>query len=234
MLSNYQRYRLYEMAPGISIWGSIILCITLSFWKPVAMMYFIIVFDVYWVLRVVYFSFYLFVSWRRFRRAIQVDWFKRLIEEFPLWVEKINVVFLPLYNEDWSVINSTLQALLKSSYPSKKLYVVISGEARKQAHWNDLQKKIHEHYKGSFADLIFYSHPSGLPDEIPGKGSNINYAEYQFKAYADARGWNYAAIIISVFDVDTVVHPAVFGASNLHVLPTSASRAQFVSTRYSL
>ena len=207
MLSDYQRYRLYEMAPGLSIWGTLVLCIALSFWQPLWMMYFIIVFDVYWVLRVVYFSFYLFVSWRRFRRAVKVKWFTRLQKEFPAWEEKVNVVFLPLYNEEWLVINATLQALLKSSYPSAKLYVVISGEARQKKYWRQLQQTILEHYNGSFADLIFYTHPSSLPDEIPGKGSNIHFAEQEFKAYADAKGWNYKNIIISVFDIDTVAHP---------------------------
>ena len=62
----------------------------------------------------------------------------------------------------------------------------------------------------SFADLIFYTHPSDLPDEIPGKGSNIHYAELEFKNYADIKGWRYEDVIISVFDVDTVVHPEYF------------------------
>ena len=67
-----------------------------------------------------------------------------------------------------------------------------------------------ENYSGKFADLIFYTHPDNLPDEIPGKGSNIYWAEMEFKKYADARGWDYIDIIASVFDIDTMVHPEYF------------------------
>jgi cellulose synthase/poly-beta-1,6-N-acetylglucosamine synthase-like glycosyltransferase len=210
MLSSYQRYRLYEILPGASIWLTLIICIVLGFFKPLAMIYAILVFDVYWVLRVLYFSFYLVLSWLRFRRAIGQDWFGKLQAELPQWHGKINVVFLPVYNEEWPVIHDTLEALKNSHFPVNKMYVVISGEERQEEHWKKLQEKITEQYRTVFADLIFYTHPAGLVDEIPGKGSNIHYAEHEFKRYADERGWKYSEIIASVFDVDTIVHPEYF------------------------
>ena len=210
MLSNYYRYRFYEVLPGLSIWLTIIVSLVLSFLKPLWMIYFILVFDVYWVLRVVYFSFYLFLSWRRFRKAIRVSWFDRLQAEFPNWEKRKNVVFLPVYNEGWEVVEPTIQSFLNSSYPASKTYLVIAGEARKLEHWQYVQQCIIQKYKDKFADLIFSTHPVDLPDEIPGKGSNIHFAEWEFKKYADARGWDYIDIITSVFDIDTIVHPEYF------------------------
>lgn len=207
MFSDYQRYRLYEILPGLSIWLTIIIAVVLSFARPLVMIYIIIIFDVYWVLRVVYFSLYITVSWSRFRSAVKIHWFERLIVEFPTWEKKINVVFLPVYNEPWEVLQTTLEALRHSSYPARKIYLVISGEERQAAHWTTLKLKINQDYQGVFADILLYTHPQSLPGEIPGKGSNIHHAEKQFKLYADERGWNYGDIIISVFDVDTVVHP---------------------------
>lgn len=207
MLSEYQRYRLYEIAPGLSVWLTLIGTVALSFVAPFTMMYVILVFDVYWVLRVLYFSIYLILAYRRFRRATAIDWFVKLTREFSGWSEKINVVFLPLYNEEWAVVKATLRALAASSYPAKRFYVVISGEERNLAHWQRIEQQIGSEFGGRFADLVYYTHPAGLPEEIPGKGSNIHYAEQQFRRYADARGWQYADIIISVFDIDTVVHP---------------------------
>src|SRR3989338_8453897 len=125
MLSNYYRYRLYEILPGLSIWLTLIAGVVLSFTKPLWMIYFILVFDVYWVLRVIYFSFYLFLSWRRFRKAILVNWFENLIKEFPLWEKRKNVIFLPLYNEGADVLESTLASFLKSTYPADKIYLVV-------------------------------------------------------------------------------------------------------------
>ncbi len=210
MLSNYHRYRLYEILPGLSIWLTLIVSVVLSFIRPLWMIYFILVFDVYWVLRVVYFSFYLFLSWKRFRKAIKKNWFANLQSEFPNWDKRRNVIFLPVYNEGWEVLVSTLNSFLASTYPANKMYLVVSGEERKQEHWQKLQKKLLENYSGKFADLIFYTHPDNLPEEIAGKGSNIHYAEMEFQKYADARGWDYTDIIASIFDSDTIVHPQYF------------------------
>lgn len=210
MLSSYQRYRLYESLPGLSIWLTFIFSILLSYFKPLTMMYLIIIFDVYWVLRVLYFSFYIVISWNRFRLALKKSWFTMLTNEFPQWQTKINVVFLPVYNEEWEVLDTTLKAFVTSSYPVQKLYLVISGEARQATHWTRLQAQIRQHYGATFADVLLYTHPDGLVGEIPGKGSNIHSAELQFKEYADQKGWRYENIIISVFDIDTVVHPEYF------------------------
>jgi len=139
-----------------------------------------------------------------------VDWLARLKNEFPRWEEKKNVVFLPLYDESFEVIESSLDALLKSTYPAEKMCVALSGEERKKEHWDELRPKIAAQYAGRFADLLFYTHPDGLPDEIRGKGSNINNMEKEFRKYADERGWNYDDIILSVFDIDTVAHPQYF------------------------
>src|SRR3989338_11216990 len=91
MLSDYQRYRFYEILPGFSIWFTLIAGVLLSFFYPLVIIYAIIIFDVYWVLRVVYFSFYLILSWTRFRGAVRTDWMGKLRQEFPTWEEKINV-----------------------------------------------------------------------------------------------------------------------------------------------
>ncbi len=210
MLSSYQRYRLYEILPGLSIWLTLIVGVVLSIVRPLWMIYAIIVFDVYWVLRVFYFSFYLIISWNRFRHAVRMNWQNRLEKDFSSWQNVHHVVFLPVYNEEYGVIQTTLRALAASSYPARQLYVVLSGEERKRAHWEGLMAATREEFTGVFSDMLFYTHPADLPDEIPGKGSNIHYAEKQFKQYADHKGWNYANIIISVFDVDTVVHPQYF------------------------
>ncbi len=227
MMTPFQRYRLYEMLPGILIWGTFIVSIVLSIVEPLSMIYLILVFDLYWVLRVIYFSFYLILSWRRYRHAIRIAWFQRLIARFSDWQRTINVVFLPVYNEGWEVVDATLQALAKSTYPADKLYVVISGEARQMAHWQSLQEKIAIQYKEVFADILLYTHPKDLPDEIPGKGSNIHYAEGRFIEYSRQHGWKDEDVIVSVFDIDTIVHPEYIAhltfLYRLHPSPTRSS-----------
>jgi len=57
MLSDYQKYRLYEILPGASIWLVLILSMVLTFVRPLWMIYFIILFDIYCVLKVINFVF---------------------------------------------------------------------------------------------------------------------------------------------------------------------------------
>ncbi len=209
-ISDHAIYRCLEILPGLSIWGTLIIALILSIIRPLWMIYFIIVFDVYWVLRVLYFVFYLLIAWNRFKHAIKIDWFRQLNDHYQNWEDKINVVFLPLYNESWEVIKTSLESIKKSTYPHRKIYIVMAGEGRQLEHWQKIQARLKIEYTNQFADLIFFTHPADLQDEIHGKGSNINFAEKEFKKYADAKIWDYKKIIVSVFDIDTVVHPEYF------------------------
>ena len=51
-------YRFFEMIPGILIWTSFVVAIILSVYKPLWVVYFIIVYSVLWLFRVFYFVFY--------------------------------------------------------------------------------------------------------------------------------------------------------------------------------
>ncbi|MDO9509980.1 MAG: glycosyltransferase family 2 protein [Candidatus Magasanikbacteria bacterium] len=229
MIPDHIKYRIYEILPGLSIWLTLILGVVFSFFKPLWVIYFILIFDVYWVLRVSYFSIYLILSWLRFRKAVKINWLKMLDEKFLNWrTEKKNVIFLPVYNEDYEVLQTTLKAFLDSSLPAKELYIVVCGEERKKEHWEKLQEKLKQEFIGKFADLLFNTHPKNLMDEIPGKGSNIYHAEWNFKKYADAQGWDYKNIIVSVFDVDTVIHPEYFAhLTYLYCLHPRPERSSF-------
>ncbi len=209
-ISDHAIYRIFEILPGLSIWFTLITVIGLSIVKPLWMIYFIIVFDVYWVLRILYFVFYLLISWNRFRHALKTDWLYLLQNKCKNWQDKINIVFLPLCNESWEVVQTSLESIKNSTYDSKKIIIVMAGEGRFKDNWLDIQEKVKNKYVGSFSDILFYTHPTNLLDEIPGKGSNINYAEKQFKCYADEHKWDYKNLIVSVFDIDTVVHPEYF------------------------
>jgi hypothetical protein len=210
MLSPYQRYRLYEMLPGISIWGTLILAVVFSFLYPLAMIYFIIIFDIYWVLKVFNFSFYLIVSWIRYRKVQRIDWKDALQHDIPDATRLRHVVFLTVLNETWDVVEGAVASVAASVYNPSLFTLVIAGEERQAEHCRTLFQKIETRFSGVFDHIAFTLHPSDLPDEIPGKGSNLHYAEGEMKKYIDLRGWKYEEVIITVFDIDTVCHPNYF------------------------
>ncbi len=70
--------RLLEMVPGGLTWLTIFGMLVLSFIVPVWVAVFIIAFDVYWILRTIYVSFYSRVAHRAMQRGKATDWFLRL------------------------------------------------------------------------------------------------------------------------------------------------------------
>jgi hypothetical protein len=60
--------------------------------------------------------------------------------------------------------------------------------------------------------LAFFTtvHPKNLPDEIPGKGSNLNWSGHQVLPKIEAMGFSPDDVIVSSFDVDTIIHPQYF------------------------
>ena len=210
MLTDYQKYRFYEILPGLSIWLTLVLGIVFSIWKPLWMIYFIIVFDVYWVLKVANFVFYLLVAWWRFHKIRKVDWKDALRHEIPDYLTKHHLVFLTVYNEEWAVVKDALESLEEAIYDKSKFVVIIAGEARKKEHCEDIFEKVKQNFENSFGHLIFTLHPADLSGETPGKGSNLNYSEQIVKQYVDRQDWNYDDVIVTVFDIDTICHEQYF------------------------
>lgn len=210
MLTDYQRYRIYEILPGLSIWSILLLSLILSAIKPLWMIYAIIIFDIYWVIKVANFSFYLLVAWRRFRIIRCEDWRDRLFHEVPNWAEKKHFIFLTLYNEPWEVVRSSIKSIAESVYDKEKFIIIIAGEERKKENYQNIYQKIKVEFNDCFGDIIGIMHPAYLIGEVPGKGSNLHYAEKKMKEYADLHNWNYDNLIATFFDIDTVVHPHYF------------------------
>ena len=67
-------YRALEIFPGFLSWATLIVLIGLSYLEPVWVAYFIIAFDVYWLLLVFYLGIHLLVSYRKLKQNEKVDW----------------------------------------------------------------------------------------------------------------------------------------------------------------
>jgi len=175
-----------------------------SFYYPLGMIYFIVIFDVYWVLKVLNFVLYMMIAWRRYVITRKRDWLDKLKHECPDYKEKHHVVFLTLYTETWDVVKSSLQSLAVSLYNSDNFTIVIAGEERKKDNYEDILKKAKKHFGKCFGDIVGVMHPMDLEGEIPGKGSNLHYAEREMQKYIDKKKWNYDDVIVTVFDIDTI------------------------------
>jgi hypothetical protein len=204
------RYRFYEMIPGLTVWFIFLGAIILSFVKPIWAIYWIIIYDLYWVLRIIYLLIFLLISWHRFKITTKINWLDKLTSELPKWKNIYHLIILPSSVEGLDIVEQGFESLLKTSYPKDKFIVVLTGEERKKHIFESVAKAIEEKYSDKFFRLLITTHPKDLPNEMPGKGSNTNWAGHQAKKIIDEIGIPYENIIVSCFDVDTNVHKEYF------------------------
>lgn len=75
---EHKRQRFFEFIPGFLTWMTIFLMFFLSWLVPTWMAIFILLFDIYWILRTIYIGTYSIVAYRKLKRWKQIDWFYRL------------------------------------------------------------------------------------------------------------------------------------------------------------
>lgn len=209
-LREDQQYRLLEIIPGVLVWSTYLSAIAVSFIKPLWAIYFIIIFDIYWLTRVMYLSVYLVHSWKKYKKIISQDWFKILKNEKSEWKDYIHLIFLPTYKEPFEVIDKSFASLAACQFDLKKMVVILAGEERDEEHFKTVIEQVKQKYGEIFLDLIFTIHPKNLPNEIPGKGSNLNYAGNKILPYVKSKPWPIENIIVSSFDIDTRPHEQYF------------------------
>lgn len=73
-------YRLLEIIPGSITWTLLTAPIILSFFYPIAVAYFIIAFDIFWLLKSIRMSFSLVRGHQKSQEAISINWGNRLME----------------------------------------------------------------------------------------------------------------------------------------------------------
>ncbi|MEI7620724.1 MAG: glycosyltransferase family 2 protein [Candidatus Falkowbacteria bacterium] len=229
-------YRLLEILPGFLSIGTLLLLIVFSYFQPVWVAYFIIAFDVYWLLLVIFLAIYLIAGYKKMKENKVVDWEKKcrelsvsfldadsetiiddqakkpLCEQGVSWEEIIHMVVLPNYNEDLDILRTAVESLIKDGYPTKNMIVVLAMEERagvEIAH--SKAEAINSEFGVYFRNLFVTYHPGEIEGELKGKGANQAWAAKKVKEeIVDKEGLDYNKILVSVFDIDTVVFPGYF------------------------
>lgn len=220
-------YRALEIFPGLLAWITLMAVVFISFAAPIYAAIFIIAFDVYWLTKTIYLSLLMRSSFSKMRRNLQKNWLEKL-EEIPVaaaalhnstWLDIYHLVILPMSIEPLSVVRESFVGLTKINYPLDKMLVVLATEERVGEQAQEIARAIQEEFGGVFKSLLVTRHPDGLPGEIRGKGSNETWAGRAAKQdIVDPLRVPYEQVVVSVFDVDTVVPPDFFACLTWHYL----------------
>ena len=198
--------RIYEIIPGALVWITIIASLALSFVRPLWVVYFIIVYDLYWLFRVAYYLPFLLISWFTYKSDIKKDW-QGMASVMPEYKNVYHLIMLPTVKEDVVVLRDSLNSLLKSTFPKEKMIIVLGGEERAKESFVEKSEIILKEFGDKFFAFYTTIHPKDLPNEIIGKGSNMNWMGHQVLPKLEELGIDLDKVIVSAFDVDTLAHP---------------------------
>lgn len=237
-------YRAFEILPGFAIWITFGVAVFLSWVQPLWVAFFIIAFDLYWILKVVYFSIHTRAAYRRMKQYVKRDWLTELENlpprqlsvnsppsqgggadggHYPLpithYQDLHHLVILPVYKETYEVLRPAIEAISKSYWPKERMILVLSVEEAAGEEETEYVRRLLEEFKKILPFFFTTVHPVNLPGEIPGKGANERWGGIWAKENViDPQNISYEHVIASCFDADTVVYPHYFSCLAYHYL----------------
>ena len=214
-------YRLLEMLPGALTWATLLGVVFFSWSAAFGVAFFIIVFDIYWLVKTAYLSAHLRATWSMMRRNLRTDWRARLAVLGPQSETLWQCVLLPMYKESAAVVTGALTSLAAADWPKERMVVVLAIEERAGEPAQQLAREMQKEYQHALGTFLVVMHPAHLPHEIPGKGSNTAYAARVVEQEVfRARNIPLERVLVSSFDIDTQVPPQYFNVLSCHFLTT--------------
>lgn len=204
--------RILEILPGFLSWLTLFLMVFISAKIPIAAAIFIILFDIYWLLKTIYLYLHLRITFKLMRQNLKIDWLKKTKTINQNWDKIYHLILFPMYKEPYEIVYESFLSLEKANYPKNKFIVVLATEERAGKEAQETAQKIKNEFEKKFFKFLITTHPQNLEGEIPGKGSNEAWAAKEAKKIIiDPLNIPYENIIVSVFDIDTQIFPEYFG-----------------------
>ena len=125
--------------------------------------------------------------------------------------EVLNAVIIPFVKEGADVLDPTVESILRSHYDLKEnMILVFAYEERAGERAKDLADRLVKKY-GSKVRLAFaVGHPVNLPNELVGKGGNINFAARELLKRLEKDKVDPDKVIVTTLDADNRPDPSYF------------------------
>lgn len=206
------RRRFFEVLPGALSWLTLLTLAVLAVIVPFWMAVFVIVYDVYVLIRAAYMAVHLVYAYRRMQRMKKIDWLARCRHahtDMP-WPAVHHIIVLPTYNESLKVLRTSLASLAATHFPRERLHVVVGFEERIGERARQRAAILQSEFQQKFGTFLTTFHPDNLPGEKRVKSANANFAIKRLEELVVRRGVPIDHILVSNFDCDTVVDRSYF------------------------
>lgn len=131
-------------------------------------------------------------------------------DNYPKPSQLYQMVFIAAYNEDYDVIQPTIESVRDTTYNNKQIILCLAYEERGGKQIEKTAQRLKEEYNDTFKTFQIVKHPADLPDELVGKGPNITYAAQVMETWCDQQGIEYKNVMITTLDSDNRPHPTYF------------------------
>ena len=121
--------------------------------------------------------------------------------------EKIyHAIIITAYNEGIEVLEPSIEAINKNTFPNDRIIVVLAYEARGGEAMEKTAKALRSKYKNTFKDFFLVEHPDNIPGEVVGKGPNLTCAGEELARYVKKAKLPVENIIVTSLDSDNLMH----------------------------
>lgn len=203
-----QIQRILEILPGFVSWNLILFPIWGGFVAPLAVAYFVILFNVFWLYKSFTLAIFSIISHLRIQASEKMDWLGE-VKFFPDWKNVQHLIIIPAYKEPIHLTERALSSLIEQNYPKSKFSVVLAFEQREE-NWQKKSAEILRKFRGKFGDLLVSEHKL-IKGETAGKHSNSRQAiKVAKRALIDSGKYKRDYLTVTSCDVDHVFHPNHF------------------------
>ncbi|MDA1316560.1 MAG: glycosyltransferase family 2 protein [bacterium] len=195
-------HRFGEMLVPFLAWLIILMPVWLSPFHPAVVAYFIIAFDLYFLIKTFTTAYYAVLSYSLIK-AFQDTPFYKTVQTLDHAPNLQHFIIIPNYKEPLHKLNDTIGALAKQDYPYKTLHLVIAFEER-ETEALEKERILRERWSEHFKEIIAVYHVL-KEGEVPGKASNQTFAARQIEAYCEKNHYEQKDTIITVCDADSIL-----------------------------
>ena len=199
--------RFFEIVPAFLTWAILLAPFLLSFYLPRGVAIFVILFDIYWLLRSIRLNIDLLQSYRHLRSSLHIQWHEKLRTDYSDKKLPWHVFLFPYYNEDIDILRASIESLLYQKYPLEKVLVVLAVEERGGDQIRKNAEILCQEFKEKLGGMFMYIHPGNISGEVKGKGPNITFAVQSFEKELPRLAIDLNDVLISSIDTDAKLHP---------------------------
>jgi len=126
--------------------------------------------------------------------------------------EVIHAVIVATYKETKETLAPTIESILASEYDMGKVIFILAYEERGGEATAAQAEELVREYGGKFMHAFAVMHPSGMPNELIGKGGNVTYAARRLQQYLEKEKIAPERVMVTTLDADNRPDKHYFGA----------------------